>query len=139
MPSLKSSGIVFGCSTSSLKKHNVLICDYTTGKRAKAPQTSETRNKVVLSVWWDWKSIVHYELLLPGKTLRFYDTNCYQIIFCKKKAKNLPCDCKIFLCSSNLNFLIRDLTISTAIEGVQSCIIITLIFSSWVIRMVDIP
>jgi len=27
-----------------------------------------TKNKVLLSVWWDWKVIVHYELLQSGET-----------------------------------------------------------------------
>ncbi|GBP06373.1 Mariner Mos1 transposase [Eumeta japonica] len=28
-----------------------------------------TRNKLMLYVWCDWKSIIHYELLPPGKTI----------------------------------------------------------------------
>jgi len=28
-----------------------------------------TGNKVMLSVWWDWKGIVHYELLQRGETI----------------------------------------------------------------------
>ena len=28
-----------------------------------------TKNKVLLSVWWDWKGIVHYELLQSGETI----------------------------------------------------------------------
>ncbi|CAH2226577.1 jg24368 [Pararge aegeria aegeria] len=27
-----------------------------------------TRNKVMLCLWWDWKEIIHYELLPPGRT-----------------------------------------------------------------------
>ncbi|GBP10726.1 Mariner Mos1 transposase [Eumeta japonica] len=27
------------------------------------------RNKSMLCVWWDWKGIIHYELLLPDKTI----------------------------------------------------------------------
>lgn len=30
-----------------------------------------TPNKVMLSVWWDWKGIVHHELLPPKKTIDF--------------------------------------------------------------------
>jgi len=28
-----------------------------------------TPRKVMLCVWWDWKGIVHYELLPPGQTI----------------------------------------------------------------------
>jgi len=28
-----------------------------------------TKNKLLLSVWWDWKGIVHYELLQSGETI----------------------------------------------------------------------
>ncbi|KAL0880854.1 hypothetical protein ABMA27_002037 [Loxostege sticticalis] len=28
-----------------------------------------TRNKVMLCVWWDWKGIIHYELLPPGRNI----------------------------------------------------------------------
>ena len=28
-----------------------------------------TASKVLLSVWWDWKGIVYYEILQPGKTV----------------------------------------------------------------------
>lgn len=33
-----------------------------------------TTRKVMLCVWWDWKRIVHYELLPPGETT---DSNLY--------------------------------------------------------------
>ncbi|KAL0852235.1 hypothetical protein ABMA28_000453 [Loxostege sticticalis] len=43
---------------------------------SKAGQASQTvakpgltRNKVMLCVWWDWKGIIHYELLPPGSTI----------------------------------------------------------------------
>ncbi|XP_045540347.1 histone-lysine N-methyltransferase SETMAR-like [Papilio machaon] len=43
---------------------------------SKAGQASQTvakpgltRNKVMLCVWWDWKGIIHYELLPPGRTI----------------------------------------------------------------------
>ncbi|KAL0880861.1 hypothetical protein ABMA27_002044 [Loxostege sticticalis] len=43
---------------------------------SKACQASQTvakpgltRNKVILCVWWDWKGIIHYELLPPGRTI----------------------------------------------------------------------
>ncbi|GBP84880.1 Histone-lysine N-methyltransferase SETMAR [Eumeta japonica] len=42
-------------------------------KGKQAPQTIAkpglTRNKYILCVWWDWKGIIHYELLPPGKTI----------------------------------------------------------------------
>ena len=28
-----------------------------------------TSRKVMLNVWWDWKGIVHHELLEPGQTI----------------------------------------------------------------------
>ena len=33
-----------------------------------------TRNKVMLCVWWEWKGIIHYELLPPDKII---DSNLY--------------------------------------------------------------
>ncbi|KAJ0176832.1 hypothetical protein K1T71_008011 [Dendrolimus kikuchii] len=43
---------------------------------SKAGQASQTvakpgltRNKVMLCVWWDWKGIIHYELLPPGRII----------------------------------------------------------------------
>lgn len=42
-------------------------------KAGDPPQTTPkpglTAKKVMLSVWWDWKGIVHYELLQPGGTI----------------------------------------------------------------------
>lgn len=42
-------------------------------KAGDPPQTTSkpglTAKKVMLSVWWDWKGIVHYELLQPGGTI----------------------------------------------------------------------
>ena len=40
-------------------------------------------NKVMLSVWWDWKEIVHYELSPPGKTIDS-DLYCQQLMKLKK-------------------------------------------------------
>ena len=38
-----------------------------------------TSRKVMLSIWWDWKGIVHPELLEPGQTINstFY---CQQLM-----------------------------------------------------------
>ena len=38
-----------------------------------------TPRKVMLSIWWDWKEIVHHELLEPGQTINstFY---CQQLM-----------------------------------------------------------
>ncbi|KAL0839102.1 hypothetical protein ABMA28_017081 [Loxostege sticticalis] len=36
-----------------------------------------TRNKVLLCVWWDWKGIIHYELLPPGRTI---DSELYSVV-----------------------------------------------------------
>ncbi|XP_032688787.1 2-oxoglutarate receptor 1-like [Odontomachus brunneus] len=42
-------------------------------KRGEAAQTVAKAGlhpkKVMLSIWWDWKGIVYYELLLPNKTI----------------------------------------------------------------------
>ncbi|KAL9919300.1 histone-lysine N-methyltransferase SETMAR-like [Glossina fuscipes] len=42
-------------------------------KREEAPPAMEnpapTARKVMLCVWWDWKGVVHYELLSPGTTI----------------------------------------------------------------------
>ncbi|GBP06088.1 Mariner Mos1 transposase [Eumeta japonica] len=42
-------------------------------KGKQVPQTKVkpglTRNKLILCVWWDWKGIIHYELLSPVKTI----------------------------------------------------------------------
>jgi len=42
-------------------------------KADESPQTISkpglTANKVMLSVWWDWKGIIHYELLQRGETI----------------------------------------------------------------------
>jgi len=47
-------------------------------KQGEASQTVAkpglTSRKVMLCVWWDWKGIVHYELLPPGQTI---DSNLY--------------------------------------------------------------
>ncbi|KAJ0177711.1 hypothetical protein K1T71_006584 [Dendrolimus kikuchii] len=59
---------------------------------SKAGQASQTvaipgltRNKVMLCVWWDWKGIIHYELLPPGRTIDF-ELYCEQLIRFKQKA-----------------------------------------------------
>lgn len=42
-------------------------------KRGEASQTVAkpvlTTRKVMLSIWWDWKGVVYYELLQPGQTI----------------------------------------------------------------------
>jgi len=42
-------------------------------KAGDLPQTISkpglTKNKILLSVWWDWKGIMHYELLQSGETI----------------------------------------------------------------------
>ena len=40
-----------------------------------------TPKKVMLSAWWDWKRIVHHELLEPGQTIN-------STLYCRKKNKN---------------------------------------------------
>ncbi|CAH2103465.1 unnamed protein product [Euphydryas editha] len=50
-------------------------------KAGNPPQTTSkpglSANKVMLSVWWDWKRIVHYELLQPGETIN-------SVLYCAK-------------------------------------------------------
>ncbi|GBP67268.1 Mariner Mos1 transposase [Eumeta japonica] len=62
----------------------------------QAPQTITepglTHNKLMLCVWWDWKRIIHYELLAPGKTINS-DLYCQDLIKLD--------------CSRSLNWLFR--------------------------------
>lgn len=57
------------------------------GKRGERSQTTAkpglTLNKVMLSIWWDWKGIVYYEVLLPGETIDS-DLYCQQLIRLKQ-------------------------------------------------------
>ncbi|KAJ0174901.1 hypothetical protein K1T71_010009 [Dendrolimus kikuchii] len=60
---------------------------------SKAGQASQTvakpgltRNKVMLCVWWDWKGIIHYELLPPGKTIDS-ELYCEQLMRLKQKVE----------------------------------------------------
>ncbi|KAJ0181486.1 hypothetical protein K1T71_003571 [Dendrolimus kikuchii] len=45
-----------------------------------------TRNKVMLCVWWDWKGIIHYELLPPGRTIDS-ELYCEQLMRLKQKVE----------------------------------------------------
>ena len=45
-----------------------------------------TPRKVMLSVWWDWKGIVHYELLEPGQTINS-TLYCQQLMRLKQAIK----------------------------------------------------
>ncbi|GFV34182.1 histone-lysine N-methyltransferase SETMAR [Trichonephila clavipes] len=51
-------------------------------KRGEAAQTVTkpglTARKVLLCIWWDWKGIIYYELLLYGQTLNL-DIYCQQL------------------------------------------------------------
>ncbi|KAJ0175787.1 hypothetical protein K1T71_008946 [Dendrolimus kikuchii] len=60
---------------------------------SKTGQTSQTvakpgltRNKVMLCVWWDWKGIIHYELLPPGRTVDS-ELYCEQLMRLKQKVE----------------------------------------------------
>ncbi|KAA5582484.1 hypothetical protein F3G14_18510, partial [Acinetobacter baumannii] len=60
---------------------------------SKAGQASQTvakpgltRNKVMLCVWWDWKGIIHYELLPPGRTIDS-ELYCEQLMRLKQELK----------------------------------------------------
>ncbi|KAJ0174850.1 hypothetical protein K1T71_009958 [Dendrolimus kikuchii] len=45
-----------------------------------------TRNKVMLCVWWDWKGIIHYELLPLGRTIDS-ELYCEQLMRLKQKVQ----------------------------------------------------
>ena len=45
-----------------------------------------TPRKMMLSVWWDWKGIVHHELLEPGKTINS-TLYCQQLMRLKQAIK----------------------------------------------------
>ncbi|GBP86613.1 Histone-lysine N-methyltransferase SETMAR [Eumeta japonica] len=45
------------------------------------------RNKLMLSVWWDWKGIIHYELLPPGKSINS-NLYCQQLLRFKQEVEN---------------------------------------------------
>ena len=45
-----------------------------------------TPRKVMLSVWWDWKGIVHHELLEPGQTINS-TLYCQQLMRLKQVIK----------------------------------------------------
>ncbi|KAJ0182783.1 hypothetical protein K1T71_002152 [Dendrolimus kikuchii] len=45
-----------------------------------------TRNKVMLCVWWDWKGIIYYELLPPGRTIDS-ELYCEQLMRLKQKVE----------------------------------------------------
>ncbi|GFW94356.1 histone-lysine N-methyltransferase SETMAR [Trichonephila clavipes] len=51
-------------------------------KRGEAAQTVTkpglTARKVLLCIWWDWKGIIYYKLLLYGQTLNS-DLYCHQL------------------------------------------------------------
>ncbi|GFU27272.1 putative DD34D transposase [Trichonephila clavipes] len=44
-----------------------------------------TARKVLLCIWWDWKGIIYYELLLYGQTLNS-DIYCQQLDHWKQLA-----------------------------------------------------
>ena len=48
-----------------------------------------TPRKVMLSVWWDWKGIVHHELLEPGQTINS-TLYCQQLMQLKQANENNP-------------------------------------------------
>ena len=56
-------------------------------KRDKRSQTTSkpalTTNKVMRCVWWDWKGIVHYELLSLGQTIN-------SVLYCQQIERLRP-------------------------------------------------
>lgn len=60
---------------------------------SKASQASQTvakpgltRNKVMLCAWWDWRGIIHYELLPPDKTINS-ELYCEQLMRLNQEVK----------------------------------------------------
>ncbi|KAL0852079.1 hypothetical protein ABMA28_000324 [Loxostege sticticalis] len=60
---------------------------------SKAGQASQTvakpgltSNKVMLCLWWDWKGIIHYELLPPGRTIDS-ELYCEQLMRLKQEVE----------------------------------------------------
>ncbi|CAH2226510.1 jg57 [Pararge aegeria aegeria] len=45
-----------------------------------------TRNKMMLCVWWDWKGIIQYELLPPGRTI-YSKLYCEQLMRLKQEVE----------------------------------------------------
>ncbi|GBP14213.1 Mariner Mos1 transposase [Eumeta japonica] len=50
-----------------------------------------TGNKIMVCVWWDWKGIIYYELLLPGKTINS-DLYYQQMMKLKQEVKKKRSD-----------------------------------------------
>ncbi|GBP33735.1 Mariner Mos1 transposase [Eumeta japonica] len=59
-------------------------------KGKRAPHTIAkprlTRNKLMLCIWWDWKGIIHCELLPQGKTINS-DLFCQQLMRLKQEVE----------------------------------------------------
>ncbi len=59
-------------------KYDNVVRKRSWSKRGEASQTVPkpglTPRKVLLSIWWDWKGVVYYEVLQPGQTI---DSNLY--------------------------------------------------------------
>lgn len=67
---MKKSIVAQSATTSSAKEKK------TSGQRGEPPQATELHpSKVVLSIKWDWRGVVLYELLPENRTISF-DT-CY--------------------------------------------------------------
>ena len=47
-----------------------------------------TPRKVMLSVWWDWKGIIHHEPLEPGQTINS-TLYCQQLMQLKQAIKKM--------------------------------------------------
>ncbi|GBP28426.1 Mariner Mos1 transposase [Eumeta japonica] len=45
-----------------------------------------THNKLMVFVWWDWKAIIHYELLPSGKTINS-GLYCQQVMRLQERSK----------------------------------------------------
>ncbi|GBP79381.1 Mariner Mos1 transposase [Eumeta japonica] len=65
-------------------------CEKNHGKKASTPEATAklglNRNKLMLCVIWDWKDIIHYELLPPGKTINS-NLYCQQLIRLKQEVE----------------------------------------------------
>ncbi|GFX17188.1 mariner Mos1 transposase [Trichonephila clavipes] len=59
--------------------HTTILCENDRGQSAwKQLKLGITARKLLLCIWWDWKGIIYYELLVCGQTLNS-DLYCQQL------------------------------------------------------------
>ncbi|XP_024888503.1 histone-lysine N-methyltransferase SETMAR-like [Temnothorax curvispinosus] len=62
--------------------YNNITCKKLWGQRSEPPQIASKAefhpSKIMLSIWWDWKNVVYYELLPKNRTINS-DVYCNQL------------------------------------------------------------